>query len=33
MIDFNLEIKTKLYFGRDKENMIGDILKEYCKLK
>ena len=29
MIDFDLEIKTKLYFGKDKENQIGDILKEY----
>ncbi len=29
MIDFDIAIKTKLYFGRDKENLIGDILKEY----
>ena len=27
MIDFNLSIKTKIYFGPDKENLIGDILK------
>ena len=29
MIDFDLSIKTKLYFGPNKENLIGDILKEY----
>ena len=29
MIDFDLSIKTKLYFGPNKENQIGDILKEY----
>ena len=29
MIDFDLNIKTKLYFGPNKENLIGDILKEY----
>ena len=29
MIDFDLSIKTKLYFGPNKENLIGDILLEY----
>lgn len=29
MIDFDLSIKTKLYFGPGKEERIGDILKEY----
>ena len=29
MIDFNFQIKTKLYFGRDKEKEIGDILLSY----
>ena len=29
MIDFDLSIKTKLYFGPNKENLIGDILQEY----
>ena len=29
MIDFNFEIKTKLYFGKNKENEVGHILKEY----
>ena len=28
MIDFNLQIKTKLYFGPDKEDLIGDILSD-----
>jgi alcohol dehydrogenase YqhD (iron-dependent ADH family) len=28
MIDFNLQIKTKIYFGPDKEDLIGDILSE-----
>lgn len=28
MIDFDLAIPTKLYFGKDKENLIGQILKE-----
>ncbi|MBO4856072.1 MAG: iron-containing alcohol dehydrogenase [Bacilli bacterium] len=27
MIDFNLSIKTKIYFGPDKEDLIGDILR------
>lgn len=27
MINFDLDLKTKLYFGRQKEEMIGDILK------
>ena len=26
MIDFDLSIKTKIYFGPDKEELIGDIL-------
>ena len=30
MIDFDLSIKTKLYFGPNKENLIGDIIKEHC---
>ena len=29
MIDFDLSIKTKLYFGPDKEKNIGDILLSY----
>ena len=29
MIDFDLQIKTKIFFGRGKENLIGDILEEY----
>lgn len=29
MIDFEFGIKTKLYFGSDKEQQIGDILLEY----
>ena len=29
MIDFNFQIKTKLYFGRDKEKEFGDILLSY----
>ncbi len=29
MIDFNLEIKTKLYFGKGKENEIADIISSY----
>ena len=29
MIDFNYEVKTKIYFGRDKEKQIGDILLSY----
>ncbi len=29
MIDFDLSIKTKLYFGADKEKSIGDILLSY----
>ena len=29
MIDFDLHIKTKLYFGAGKEKLIGDILLEY----
>ena len=28
MIDFNLGIKTKIYFGPDKEDLIGDILSD-----
>ena len=28
MIDFDLNIKTKLYFGPNKEKMVGTILKE-----
>lgn len=28
MIDFDFEIKTKIYFGKGKEQLIGDILKE-----
>jgi alcohol dehydrogenase YqhD (iron-dependent ADH family) len=28
MIDFNLQIKTKIYFGPNKEDLIGDILSE-----
>ena len=30
MIDFDIAIHTKIYFGRDKENLIGDILQEYA---
>ena len=29
MIDFDLSIQTKLFFGADKENQIGDILLSY----
>ena len=29
MIDFNYEVKTKIYFGRDKEKQIGEILLSY----
>ena len=29
MIDFNYEVKTKIYFGREKEKQIGDILLSY----
>lgn len=29
MIDFNFEIKTKLYFGKDKELLTGEILASY----
>ena len=29
MIDFDLSIKTKLYFGPDKEKSVGDILLSY----
>ena len=29
MIDFNFEIKTKIYFGRNKEKEIGNILRSY----
>ena len=29
MIDFNFEIRTKLYFGKNKEDEVGHILKEY----
>ena len=28
MIDFEFQIKTKIYFGKDKENQVGEILKE-----
>ena len=28
MIDFDLSIKTKIYFGPDKEDLIGDILSD-----
>lgn len=28
MIDFNFAIRTKLYFGKDKENEVGHILKD-----
>ena len=28
MIDFDFEVKTKIYFGKDKENLVGQILKE-----
>ena len=28
MIDFDLCIPTKLYFGKDKENLVGEILKK-----
>lgn len=28
MIDFNFQIKTKIYFGKGKENEVGTILKE-----
>ena len=28
MIDFDLSIKTKIYFGTDKEDLIGDILSD-----
>ena len=28
MIDFDFQIKTKIYFGKDKENQVGEILKE-----
>ena len=30
MIDFDIAIPTKIYFGRNKENLIGDILQEYA---
>lgn len=29
MIDFDFEIKTKLFFGKEKENQIGEILSSY----
>lgn len=29
MIDFDFQIKTKIYFGHDKEKEIGNILKSY----
>ena len=29
MLDFDLVIPTKIYFGKNKEEKIGDILKEY----
>ena len=29
MIDFDLGIKTKIYFGPEKEKMVGSILAEY----
>lgn len=29
MIDFNFQIKTKIYFGKDKELETGSILREY----
>ena len=29
MIDFDLSIQTKLFFGADKENQVGDILLSY----
>ena len=33
MIDFNFQVKTKLFFGREKEKEIGDILRSYNKKK
>ena len=33
MIDFNFQVKTKLFFGREKEKEIGDILCSYNKKK
>ena len=33
MIDFNFQVKTKLFFGREKEKEIGDILLSYNKKK
>ena len=29
MIDFNYEVKTKIYFGHGKEKEVGDILTSY----
>lgn len=29
MIDFDLVIPTKIYFGKDKENQVGQIINEY----
>ena len=29
MIDFDFELKTKIYFGRGKEKQVGEILKHY----
>lgn len=29
MVNFDLNIKTKIYFGKDKENEIGNILESY----
>ena len=28
MIDFDFQIKTKIYFGKGKENLVGEILKK-----
>ena len=28
MIDFDLAIPTKIYFGKGKEELVGEILKE-----